>query len=86
VSVTACRWTVITNASNDPACKKCVAKCATHFLLIGGKYRPLPRKEVALVQAIPSFPPRGSVHSRTEKELRTPFGWVLTDAALQRSR
>jgi hypothetical protein len=60
VSVPACRWTVISNAFREPAGKNCVAKCATHFSLIGGKYRPLPRKEgVALVQAITILPPKG---------------------------
>jgi hypothetical protein len=60
VSVPACRWTVISNAFREPAGKNCVAKCATHFSLIGGKYRPLPRNEgVALVQAITILPPKG---------------------------
>ena len=45
VSVPACRWTVISNASRDPAGEKCVAKCATHFSLIGGQYRSLPREK-----------------------------------------
>ncbi len=59
VSVPACRWTVISNAFRDPAGKNCVAKCATHFSLIGGKYRSLPREGVALVQAITILPPKG---------------------------
>jgi hypothetical protein len=33
----------------------------------------------------PSLPPRRSVHSGTEEDNRTPFGWVLTNAALQRA-
>jgi hypothetical protein len=58
-SAPACRRSVVSNASSDPACEKCVAKRATHFSLIGGQYRSLPRKGVALVQAITILPPKG---------------------------
>jgi hypothetical protein len=59
-SAPACRRSVVSNASSDPACGSSAAKRAAHLPLIGGQYRSLPRKGVALVQAI-TIPPSKEV-------------------------
>ena len=59
-SAPACRRSVVSNASRDPAGGSSAAKRAAHLPLIGGQYRPLTREGVALVQAI-TIPPSKEV-------------------------